>query len=374
MKEVRPIAIYLPQFHPIPENDAAWGEGFTEWTNVKKAKPLFKGHYQPHIPHEDVGYYDLRDSEVLIKQAAMAKEYGIYGFAFYHYWFNGKRLLNLPLDNMLKTGKPHFPFCYIWANENWTRRWDGRDNDVIISQNYSFEDDVNHIRFLCENVFSDSRYIRVNGRPFFIVYRTNKLPEPQKTTDIWREVALKEGIGEIYLCRMEIGYFPANPYELGFDAAIHFHPDTYNIERLQPNVFQRILHRLGMLKLDLYKNIVYDYISYAKKMSDCTKVTYKRYPGIMPSWDNSARVKSNAIIFKNASPAVYEKWLYSIKQNFIPFSSEENFIFINAWNEWAEGAHLEPDRKFGYAYLQATAEAIIDSKSYKEIKWQPFIK
>ncbi len=165
------IAIYLPQFHAIPENDEWWGGGFTDWTNVIKAKPLFKEHYQPHIPHKSIGYYDLRDQNILVYQAALAKEHGIYGFAYYHYWFNGKRLLNVPIDNMLKSGEPDFPFCLIWANENWTKRWDGHDNEVLIKQEYSFEDDRRHIRFLCENVFPDKRYMKINEKPVFVVYR-----------------------------------------------------------------------------------------------------------------------------------------------------------------------------------------------------------
>ena len=181
MKKIRPIAIYLPQFHPIPENDAAWGKGFTEWTNVTKAKPLYKGHYQPHLP-ADLGFYDLRLEEVRLAQEALAKQFGIHGFCYYHYWFNGKRLLHEPLDSKLKNPNEDFSFMLCWANENWTRRWDGKNHEVLIEQNYSKEDNVAHIQHLIP-YFKDSRYIKVNGKPVFIVYKPFYFPiqlQPQR--------------------------------------------------------------------------------------------------------------------------------------------------------------------------------------------------
>ena len=195
---IRPIAIYLPQFHPIPENDEWWGKGFTEWTNVTKAKPMFKGHHQPKLPG-DLGFYDLRLPGIMEQQAELARAHGIFGFCFYHYWFNGKRLLNTPVDNMLSSGKPDFPFMLCWANETWSRRWLGEEKEILIKQTYSEEDDHLHAQWLCEKPFSDSRYIKVNGRPVFIIYRPSDLPDYQKTLLIIKETALKAGLKEPYI-------------------------------------------------------------------------------------------------------------------------------------------------------------------------------
>src|SRR6266446_2869134 len=201
MDNVRVIAFYLPQFHPIPENDAWWGKGFTEWTNVTKARPLFRGHYQPHLP-ADLGFYDLRVAESREAQADLARQYGITGFCYYHYWFAGKRLLHRPFDEVLTSGRPDFPFCLCWANENWTRVWDGGGSEVLMEQTYSEQDDRAHIQALMP-AFADTRYFRIDGRPLFLVYRTELLPEPARTADIWRSEVSKAGLGDLYLARVE---------------------------------------------------------------------------------------------------------------------------------------------------------------------------
>lgn len=222
--KTRFIAFYLPQYHPIPENDEWWGNGFTEWTNVRKAQPRFPGHYQPHVPGP-LGYYDLRDPKARAAQADLAREYGIHGFCYYHYWFNGKRLLETPLNEVLRTGEPDFPFCLCWANENWTRRWDGKDHLVLMEQHYSSEDDVKHIRSLFK-VFDDKRYIRINGKPLFLVYRIQNMPDPARTADIWRNEARRAGIGELYLAQVEATrYNHPNPFTNHFDAEVEFAPD-----------------------------------------------------------------------------------------------------------------------------------------------------
>jgi lipopolysaccharide biosynthesis protein len=356
-KKIKPIAIYLPQYHPIPENDAAWGKGFTEWTNVKKAKPLFEGHYQPHIPHEDVGYYDLRDPEVLVRQAAMANEYGIYGFAFYHYWFNGKRLLNLPLDNMLKLGKPDFPFLYIWANENWTKRWDGLDEDVIIKQEYSHEDDLNHIRWLCENVFCDKRYITIDGKPVFVVYRTELFPDIKKTVEIWRNEVKKYGFEGIYLIRTESlathTDYNINPKDINFDAAMEFAPDNATGAKVYP----------------IFKNeiLICKKFDYREKIANMLekKYSYKAFRCVFPSWDNSPRKKNNATSYIN-NPAKLFGYFVNRSVNYTArnFTNDEKIFFINAWNEWGEGCHIEPDKKNGYAYLNAIKNAISSDETF----------
>jgi lipopolysaccharide biosynthesis protein len=360
MKRIRPLAIYLPQFHSIPENDKAWGKGFTEWVNVKKAKPLFGRHYQPHIPHDSVGYYDLRDPEVLVKQANMAKNYGIYGFAFYHYWFNGKRLLNLPLDNMLSSGKPDFPFCYIWANENWTKKWDGEEHEIIIKQDYSLEDDRKHIHFLCENIFCDQRYIMVNHKPLFVVYKPFLLPDIKRTIELWRNEISKTEFKEIYVVAMDNFLLDQKPYEIGFDATIHFQPDFRLFKnQILGNRISTLLHKAKIKESPFFKNTVFDYEEYSKfALNYYSKINHKCYPGIMPGWDNSARRKDGALIFSNATPEKYKNWLKSITTYYKGFNEEENFIFFNAWNEWAEGNHLEPCKKWNTKYLDYTKEIL----------------
>jgi lipopolysaccharide biosynthesis protein len=363
INKVRPIAIYLPQFHPIPENDAAWGEGFTEWSNVRKAKPLFKSHCQPHVPHDTVGYYDLRDSYVMVQQATLARKFGIYGFAFYHYWFNGNRLLDFPLNNMLRTGKPEFPFCYIWANESWNKKWYGQDNEIIVKQNYSFDDDRSHIIYLCENVFADKRYITVNNKPFFIVYKPFLFPDIRTTIQIWRDEVSKTRFKEIYIASMDNFLMGQKPDELGFDATIHFQPD-YRIfnKRLLGNSISRLLHKVKIKTSPFLQNYIYDYEEYSKiAFNYYLNINHKCFPGIMPGWDNSARRNEGALIFSNSSADKYKNWLVSILNNYKGYNSEENFLFINAWNEWAEGNHLEPCQKWGDAYLRMTKQVLTEA-------------
>ncbi len=220
--KIRPIAFYLPQYHPIPENDLWWGNGFTEWTNVVKAKPFFNGHYQPHVPGE-LGYYDLRLPEVRQRQADLARENGIYGFCYYHYWFNGRRILERPFQEVFESGKPDFPFMLCWANENWTRVWDGDEKEILLKQEYDLEDDRRHIQSLIP-YFKDPRYIRIQNKPVFAVYKSSLLPLPAKTIEIWREEAANAGL-DLYVCRVDsFGIEGAEYMKAGFDAAIEFQP------------------------------------------------------------------------------------------------------------------------------------------------------
>lgn len=355
--KVRPIAIHLPQFHPIPENDKWWGKGFTEWTNVARAAPLFKGHYQPHIP-SDLGFYDLRLEEARVAQAQLAGQYGIYGFCYYHYWFNGTRLLERPLDDMLRTGTPDFPFMLCWANENWSRRWDGNEKEVLMAQHYSDADDIEHIRFLCSRFFSDARYIRVDGKPFFAVYRPDLFPDIRRTIDTWRETAMRLGTGELYLAYMQAFDLRKDPAEMGFDAAIDFQPDFYAALPAEGPIMMRLAHKYLGIRSVYVDNSIRDYARYAEEMKRRPAPPYKWFPAVTPMWDNTARRKTGATIFRNSTPEVYEDWLeHVIRTHEIP-SPSENFIFINAWNEWAEGNHLEPCAKWGRAYLEATKRAV----------------
>lgn len=359
---LRTIAFYLPQYHPIPENDEWWGKGFTEWRNVCKAKPLFEGHYQPHVP-ADLGFYDLRLQEARVAQADLAREYGINGFCYYHYWFNDKRLLERPVEEMLASGKPDFPFCLCWANENWTRRWDGQDSSILIEQVYSEEDDHAHIRDLFR-FFMDPRYIRINGKPLFLVYRTEYIPDPARTAEVWREESRKAGIGEIYLVRVEsVGSVGCvNPYEIGFDAALEFAPD-WNSMRSKITSFapgDPELPEIIELPNEVYEN---NYTrSYLELMAQMLKKEQPAYPWlrcVTPAWDNSARRSENAVILLGSTPAIYKQWLEQvINKTIVSNRPAERIVFVNAWNEWAEGNHLEPCIKWGRAYLEATKSGI----------------
>ena len=354
---LRLIAFYLPQYHPIPENDRWWGRGFTEWTNVTKANPAFGGHYQPHVPGE-LGYYDLRVPEVRDHQARLAREYGIYGFCYYHYWFQGKRLLERPFNEVLESRRPDFPFCLCWANEAWTRRWDGREGEVLMQQQYSPEDDRRHMAALIP-AFDDPRYIRIDGKPVFLVYQTRHLPDAAATSAIWREEARRRGVGELYLIKVDN---PADegvhPDLHGFDAAVEFQPAWHFLRSPKRSAFlRRVAARLG-LTVDVYRqHRVYRYEEVIGWMLARPRPNYLRFPCVMPMWDNTARRAKHAVIFDGSTPALYERWLRAAVAAFTPPTPDENLLFINAWNEWGEGNHLEPDQKWGRAYLEATRQA-----------------
>ena len=350
--DIRAIALYLPQFHAIPENDDWWGKGFTEWTNVRRGKPHYEGHYQPHVPHQDLGYYDLNDPSVMEKQAAMAKAAGIEGFCFYYYWFNGKRLLDMPTDRLLSTGKPDFPFCFCWANENWTRTWDGGDNEILMAQKHSAENDEG---FICDllQAFRDRRYIRVAGKPLLVVYRPGLLPNVRRTTDRWREICRKEGIGEIHLAFM-LGFEDLDPTSIGFDSAIQMPPLRAPLPDLKK--------KLKIEKPEIFKGEVRDYLG-LKRCFNPIHISKSTWPAVCPSWDNTARKLERAHSWVQSDPRNYLTWM----QEVVDFLRKnrpagERIVFINAWNEWGEGCHLEPDEKYGYAWLNATRCALTDIK------------
>ena len=355
-EKIQAIAFYLPQYHPTPENDKWWGKGFTEWTNVALAKPLVPGHYQPHLP-ADLGFYDLRLPEVRQAQAELAQRFSISGFCYYHYWFNGKRLLERPFNEVLASGKPDFPFCLCWANEEWTRAWDGRTNKTLMGQAYSKQDDINHIHWLI-NAFRDKRYIRVDGTPLFLVYRASQLPDSVETTSIWREKAMKAGIGDIFLVRVESMTVECNidPVKTGFDAALEFQPRWRTLGKpLHRSFLWRILSKIGVGQPYMI-NRFYDYGSIAKRMLNEEKPNYKRFSCVCPQWDNSARRKEDAVILHNSTPELYGRWLESTVKKSLKANNQ--ILFINAWNEWAEGNHLEPCQKWGLGYLESTRNAL----------------
>jgi lipopolysaccharide biosynthesis protein len=354
---VRLLAFYLPQYHPIPENDAWWGAGFTDWWNVRKARPLFPGHDQPREP-ADLGYYDLRDPAVRARQADLARAHGVDGFCYYHYWFLGRRLLERPFDEVLASGEPDFPFCLCWANEPWTRRWDGAAGDVLVPQGYSREDDLAHIRWLVR-AFADRRYIKVDGRPLFLVYRSSRLPDPLATTGLWRERARQAGFPDLYLCRVES--FPSergDPRASGFDAAVEFQPRWSSLgPGLRRGPHWWLARALGWSHPVYGRHRIHRYAT-AVRWAARGRAPYPRFRCVMPGWDNSPRRPREAAIFVGATPEAYEAWLTEAIESTHPASPEENLVFVNAWNEWAEGAHLEPCRRWGREYLEATLSAV----------------
>jgi hypothetical protein len=349
---IRLIAFYLPQFHPIPENDSWWGRGFTEWTNVAKARPLFRGHYQPHLP-SDLGFYDLRLSDARAAQAELARDHGLYGFCYYHYWFNGQRLLERPFNEVLRHGEPRLPFCLCWANETWSRRWLGEETAILMRQTYSDEDDVNHARWLL-NAFADSRYITVGGRPVFLIYRPNDLPQPQRSTDTLRATCVRAGLANPYLVGVD-AHTPGSDFrKIGFDTTLAFAPqlgalpdfkdDGYSLSKWRRNA--RLGVRSARLKL-------YDHAdAYARMMARTRDFPFIRT--VFVGWDNTPRRGENAIVVVNSSPDHFESALRKAVDATERESGSDAFVFLNAWNEWAEGNHLEPDQRYGCEYLKRT--------------------
>lgn len=345
------IAFYLPQFHSIPENDRWWGDGFTEWTNVKKGAPNFRGHYQPRLP-ADLGFYDLRQAEVMDRQAELAQLYGVHGFCYYYYWFSGKRLLEQPLETMLSRGKPDMPFCLCWANENWTRRWDGLDHEILIGQDYEpgwadqfFWDILPYFR--------DNRYIRVDGTPMLVLYRMETIPEVAEVIQTWKQMARSVGLGGLHIVGVQyIGMTPETPVKMGADATVEFPPHLILSDRKFVD-----LTTLPDLRSD-FSGYVEDYPAVMEQFMARPAVEVPWYRGIIPSWDNTARRGPKSHTYINSSPQLYEIWLQYLVDYSRCAPNGQPFIFINAWNEWAEGAYLEPDQKYGWQYLEATSRAI----------------
>jgi lipopolysaccharide biosynthesis protein len=348
-KPAKLICFYLPQFHPIPENDAWWGQGFTEWTNVRSARPRFKGHEQPHVPGE-LGYYDLRDPSVLPRQIELARLYGIEGFCFYFYWFGGQRLLEGPLERFKKDRDLNFPFCLCWANENWSRRWDGRENEILMAQEHSPEDDLAFIAHVARYL-EDSRYIRIKGRPLLLVYRPDLLPSARKTAKRWRCWCRDNGIGDIYLACTQ-SFEAVDPAQYDFDAAVEFPPNNST----PPDITDQ------MDPLDTpFAGTVFDWRTFIERSRRYRRPPYTFFRGVCPAWDNTPRRKQHGIVFQHSSPQGYQQWLCNAIQDTCKRfrHADERLIFINAWNEWAEGAYLEPDQRRGYAYLEATRMALV---------------
>ncbi len=344
------IAFYLPQFHCFPENEAWWGPGFTEWTNVTRAVPQFVGHEQPQLP-ADLGFYDLRVPDVLHRQVALARRYGVLAFCFHYYWFGGKRLMEQPLDLFLSQADLDFPFCLCWANENWTRRWDGREEDVLISQEHGPENDLAFIRDL-ERYLRDPRYLRVDGRPLLLVYRASLLPDPAATVARWRSYCRDAGIGEIFVAMAQ--FDAEDPTALGFDAAVEFPPHKL------AKGFERVNDTLDVVNPD-YQGSVFHYQSIVDSAKAWPDKGFPLVRTVFPGWDNEARRPGKGYTFAFSTPERYQAWLeFAVSYAQAHPVAGEAIVMINAWNEWAEGAKLEPDSRHGHAYLEATRRALAD--------------
>lgn len=336
------IALYLPQFHPITENDGWYGSGFTEWHSVVQAQPLFRGHYQPHLP-KDFGFYDLRVPEVREAQARAAKAHGIDAFCYYHYWFEGQRPLSRVIEDAIEHGIPDMPFCLAWANENWSRSWDAAEHEVLLRQRYSDEDDEAHGLFLLR-AMSSPRYLRVDGRPLLFIYRIQAMPDPVRTLGRWRELWRAGGIDDVHVVKFETHGDFGEPATHGADSAAQFLPHG-TAERVS------CLHLPGADS----GNLVFEYEDVVRRYLGEPSPPWRRHECVVPGWDNSPRRGDGlSLLLHGSTPELYEEWLATVHRR----APSDGLVLINAWNEWGEGAHLEPDLRHGDAYLKATARAL----------------
>lgn len=382
--KARVIALYLPQFHPIPENDNVWGKGFTEWTNVGKAKPLFKGHYQPRVP-ADLGYYDLRMPEVREAQAKMAREAGIEGFCYWHYWFgNGKQLLERPFNEVLASGKPDFPFCLGWANHSWTTKtWQKGGNvssTMIAEQTYPGEDDiVAHFNYVVK-AFKDKRYITVDGKPLFLIFDPYSIPNVEHFMEKWRTLAKENGLQGIHFVaysqntngraivdngeQITKGFFAtdeAGKYyhylteRKGFDAVASM--GAWRAEILARNRVLFMLHRQLAARLNWGWTDKYDYNKIMQYYYVPEDSWENVYPSLLPQWDRSPRSGINGI-YVNSTPENFKKSIIKALDLIKNKKDEHKILILKSWNEWAEGNYVEPDLKYGHGFLDAIRESV----------------
>ena len=355
--KARLIAFYLPQFHPIPENDEWWGKGFTEWTNTAKAKPLFEGHYQPHVP-ADLGFYDLRLAETRLAQAQMAREYGIEAFCYYHYWFGGQRLLERPFNEVLESGQPDFPFCLCWANQTWTGIWHGEPKRVLVEQTYpGMDDHRRHFEYLLP-AFLDKRYLHVEGKPVFIVYSPDELPDSNRVTELWRNLAVQAGLPGLFLMAVH-NSSDWDPKPAGFDAVI--------ISRLPPRraymkawtTWKNPLRKFKYWNADRQHLPTIHQYKYAVEHVMTEPVSgIESYPCVIPNWDNTPRSGANGLVLNGSTPELFRAHLQKALQRVANLPIDRRFVFVKSWNEWAEGNHLEPDLCFGHRYLEVIRETL----------------
>lgn len=348
-RRVKLLAYYLPQFHAFPENDSWWGKGFTEWTNVPRGLPRFRGHFQPRVPR-DLGFYCLDTTDPMRRQIELAKAGGVFGWVFYAYWFNGKRLLEAPVERFLEDRSLDMPFALMWANENWTRRWDGAESEVLISQDYRPEDDERMAAEFARH-FKDPRYIRLQGRPVLMIYRPGIIPNAAETIARWRAV-FRDRFGEDPILVMAQAFGDTDPRPFGLDGAIEFPPHKLT-QHLEP-----VNTELEILDPD-FTGKVYRYETVVKTSLEEPAPDFPLIKTAVPSWDNDARRQGTGLCITDSTPAKYEAWLGVLAERAreTPFFGEA-LVCVNAWNEWCEGAYLEPDLHFGAAYLNATGRAV----------------
>lgn len=369
----RLIAFYLPQFFPIPENDRWWGPGFTEWTNVAKARRLFPGHWQPHIP-ADLGFYDLRVPETRDAQARLARDCGVEGFAYWHYWFgNGRRILERPFDEVLASGSPDLPFCLAWANQSWTGIWHGLAGTTLLEQRYPGEADFKAHFDWCLTAFRDPRYMRVDGKPIFVLFAPHDFPSTDEFCRLWRGYAEAAGLPGLYLVGIANHYAPGrghwdDPIYLPFDAmtplAPHDYLDTHGTADRQS--WRRRVRELNGTR----------YLNWAKggRLQRPTRIRYadvvrhtlndlptdgRALPCVLPNWDNTPRSGTRGVVFEGATPALYADYLRKALRLVAARPREQRIVFLKAWNEWAEGNYIEPDTTHGHGYLDATRSVML---------------
>jgi len=365
--KARAIAFYLPQFHPIPENDNFWGKGFTEWTNVAKAKPLFKGHFQPHLP-ADLGFYDLRIPEVREQQAELARNAGIAGFCYWHYWFgNGRRVLERIFNEVLVSGKPDFPFCLAWANESWTGRWHGLDQEILVEQTFPGPDDYRAHFLSLLPAFQDKRYMEVDGRKLFLIYHPHKLPDAGEFVRLWNRLAQEHGFKGFYFLSGSHYYDDVNNF---FDAFV-----AQNIGRklekairrkyrtLGRKFFNKIFEKISHRKPPAHpKPMRFSYSDYIETVYD-TRCSDRIIPCAIPNWDNTPRAGLKGLVLENSTPELFGRHLETLVRSISHRSFDQRLLIIKSWNEWAEGNYLEPDQQFGSDYLKACRAALIEAEA-----------
>lgn len=354
--KARVIAFYLPQFHPIPENNLWWGQGFTEWTNVAKAVPLFDGHEQPHIP-ADLGFYDLRLPETRLAQARMALTHGIEGFCYWHYWFAGRRLLERPFDEVLSSGEPDFPFCLGWANETWTGVWKGEPNRILVEQTYPGEDDDRaHFDYLLK-AFRDHRYITVDGKPLLVIYKPLSMPGAKHRFDFWRDLACKSGLAGLYIIGTNMLDFD-DAEKLGLDGAMISTMGVVSSNSAVANEVARVAWGLKR-RLLLGGPRVIEYAEAIKHLvPDLSKFKFSAYPTIFPNWDHTPRMGRKGVVLANSNPDLFEALVRNAVDSVQNRDDEHKIVFLKSWNEWAEGNYMEPDTRWGDSYLEALSKAI----------------
>lgn len=345
---VEVIAHYLPQFHPVPENDEWWGTGFTEWTNVTKARPLFRGHVQPHLP-SDLGFYDLRVPETREAQADLARRYGVTAFCYWHYWFAGKRLLERPFDDVLTSGSPDLPFCVAWANQTWSGIWHGAPDRILIEQTYPGPDDeARHFEYLL-TAFRDERYLRINGRPVMHIYKPGELPEPARFVERWQTMAQKAGLDGLYLIA-GLGETPYPTYKAdGYDAGVYYQfPFGADLGvRIRESLMARG-HMQGPKR--------YPYADAFLEIP--TSMQGPIFPCVYPNWDNTPRSGRGGVLATGATPERFANHMRRALEIARALPEGEQVVFIKSWNEWAEGNYLEPDRETGHARGDALAREL----------------